>query len=62
MNMDNHERLKIGEFVIEFIRITHSIPEASAVIVDTPVGRILNTGDFRLDPSHSMSIQATLLV
>lgn len=50
MNMDNHERLKIGEFVIELIRITHSIPEASAVIIDTPVGRILNTGDFRLDP------------
>lgn len=50
MNMDNHERLKIGEFVIELLRITHSIPEASAVIIDTPVGRILNTGDFRLDP------------
>ena len=50
MNMDNHERLKVGEFVIELLRITHSIPEASAVIIDTPVGRILNTGDFRLDP------------
>ena len=50
MNMDNHERLKIGEFVIELLRITHSIPEASAVIIDTPIGRILNTGDFRLDP------------
>lgn len=50
MNMDNHERLKVGEFVIELLRITHSIPEASAAIIDTPVGRILNTGDFRLDP------------
>lgn len=50
MNMDNHERLKIGEFVIELLRITHSIPEASAAIIDTPVGRIVNTGDFRLDP------------
>ncbi len=50
MNMDNHERLKIGEFVIELLRITHSIPEASAAIIDTPVGRVLNTGDFRLDP------------
>jgi len=50
MNMDNHERLKLGEFVIELIRITHSIPESGAVIIDTPVGRILNTGDFRLDP------------
>jgi ribonuclease J len=50
MNMDGHERLKVGEFVIELARITHSIPEASVVIIDTPVGRILNTGDFRLDP------------
>lgn len=50
MNMDNHERLKVGEFVIELLRITHSIPEACAAIIDTPVGRILDTGDFRLDP------------
>lgn len=50
MNMDNHERLKVGEFVIELLRITHSIPEAAAAIIDTPVGRILDTGDFRLDP------------
>lgn len=50
MNMDSHERLKVGEFVIELIRITHAIPEASAIIIDTPVGRIIDTGDFRLDP------------
>lgn len=50
MNMDNHERLKVGVFTIELIRITHSIPEASSVCIDTPVGRIIATGDFRLDP------------
>ncbi len=50
MNMDNHERLKLGEFTVELIRITHSIPEASSVCIDTPVGRIIVTGDFRLDP------------
>jgi len=50
MNMDNHERLKIGPFMIELVRITHSVPEASCVVVDTPVGRIINTGDWRLDP------------
>ncbi len=50
MNMENHERLKIGVFTIELIRITHSIPEASSVCIDTPVGRIIATGDFRLDP------------
>lgn len=50
MNMDEHERLKIGAFMVEFIRITHSIPEATSVCIDTPVGRIIATGDFRLDP------------
>jgi ribonuclease J len=50
MNMDNHERLKVGEFMVELLRITHSIPEASSVVIDSPVGRIIATGDFRLDP------------
>ena len=50
MNMDNHERLKLGAFFIELVRITHSVPEASSIVVDTPVGRIINTGDWRLDP------------
>lgn len=50
MNMDNHERLKLGVFTIELVRITHSVPESACIVVDTPVGRIINTGDWRLDP------------
>lgn len=50
LHMDNHQRMVVGPFTVECLRITHSIPDASAVIIDTPVGRILNTGDFRLDP------------
>ena len=50
MNMDNHERLKLGAFFIELVRITHSVPESACIVVDTPVGRIINTGDWRLDP------------
>src|SRR5581483_8326535 len=51
MNEDTHERLKLGEFYIELIRVTHSIPGSTMVVVDTPVGRLINTGDFRLDPN-----------
>lgn len=51
MNEDTHERLKIGEFFLEFVRVTHSIPGSTAIVLDTPVGRIINTGDFRLDPN-----------
>lgn len=50
MNMDNHEKIKVGPFMVEFVRITHSVPESSCVVVDTPVGKIINTGDWRLDP------------
>jgi ribonuclease J len=51
MNENTHERLKVGEFFIELVRITHSIPGSTCVVVDTPVGRLINTGDFRLDPN-----------
>ncbi len=51
MNEDTHERLKVGNFFVELVRVTHSIPGSTIVILDTPVGRIINTGDFRLDPN-----------
>lgn len=50
LDMDAHEQLKLGEFMVELIRVTHAIPESSAIMIETPVGRIINTGDFRLDP------------
>ena len=49
MNENTHERLKIGEFFVELVRITHSIPGSTCIVLDTPVGRIINTGDFRFD-------------
>ena len=51
MNDATHERLKLGEFYIELVRVTHSIPGSNMVVVDTPLGRLINTGDFRLDPN-----------
>lgn len=50
VNIDNHERLKVGSFFVEFVRVTHAIPDPAAVSIDTPAGRIIATGDFRLDP------------
>ncbi|HSW77172.1 MAG TPA: ribonuclease J [Candidatus Chromulinivoraceae bacterium] len=50
LDMDKHERVSLGELKIELVRVTHAIPECSAIVVDTPVGRVINTGDFRLDP------------
>lgn len=50
LDMDKHERVSLGELKIELVRVTHAIPECSAIVVDTPAGRVINTGDFRLDP------------
>lgn len=50
MNENTHEKLKVGNFFVEFIRITHSIPGSTCIVLDTPIGKILNTGDFRFDP------------
>ncbi len=51
MNEETHERLKIGNFFVELVRITHSIPGSTCVVVDSPVGRLICTGDYRLDPN-----------
>lgn len=50
LDMDAHERITLGSLTIELVRVTHSVPESSAIVVDTPAGRVINTGDFRLDP------------
>ncbi|GAC1388403.1 MAG: ribonuclease J [Candidatus Saccharimonadales bacterium] len=49
-DLDSHEQLIIGLFTVEFLRVTHSLPDAAAVCITTPVGRVIATGDFRLDP------------
>ncbi len=43
-------RFKVGPFDLEFITLTHSIPEPNAIAIRTPCGTILHTGDWKLDP------------
>ena len=41
--------VKIGKFIVSFFRVTHSIPDSFGVVIDTPEGRIVSTGDFKVD-------------
>jgi ribonuclease J len=43
-------RFTIGPFDLELITLTHSIPEPNAIALRTPVGTVLHTGDWKLDP------------
>ncbi|MDP1730087.1 MAG: ribonuclease J [Devosia sp.] len=42
---------ELGPFTIEAINVAHSIPESCALLISTPAGRILHTGDWKLDPN-----------
>jgi ribonuclease J len=43
------ERVTIGTFTIEFLRVTHSIPDCVALSIETPHGVVIHTGDFKID-------------
>ena len=43
------ERVSIGPFGVEFIRVTHSMPDCVALAIHTPVGVIVHSGDFKID-------------
>jgi ribonuclease J len=45
------ERVTIGPFAVEFIRVTHSIVSAVALAITTPLGVVIHTGDFKVDPT-----------
>jgi ribonuclease J len=43
-----HETLKLGPFVLEFIRVGHSVLDGVGIAIHTPRGRLIHTGDFRI--------------
>ncbi|NMB07730.1 MAG: ribonuclease J [Tissierellia bacterium] len=41
--------IKLGSFTIEFVKTSHSIPDSVALAINTPVGMVFHTGDFKID-------------
>ena len=46
---DEKTKVNVDRFNVGFFRVTHSIPDSFGVVVDTPEGRIVSTGDFKVD-------------
>ncbi len=47
-------RFEIGPFDLEFVTLTHSIPEPNGVAIRTPLGMVLHTGDWKIDPEPTL--------
>ena len=48
------DRVQLGSLTAEFIHVTHSIPDTNAIAVHSPVGTIVDTADFKFDPTPVM--------
>ncbi len=43
------DRIVVGDFTVEFLRVTHSMPDCVAIAIHTPMGIVICTGDFKID-------------
>ncbi len=56
--IDIDARFDLGPFNIEYVTLTHSIPEPNGVILRTPLGAVLHTGDWKIDPTPTLGPKA----
>jgi ribonuclease J len=47
--VDEHTELKMGPFRVTFVAVSHSVPDALSVIIETPLGAVVATGDYKFD-------------
>ncbi|MEK7673084.1 MAG: RNase J family beta-CASP ribonuclease [Patescibacteria group bacterium] len=56
ITIDPAEIIKLGQFTCSFFRVAHSIPDSVGVVVDTPIGKVVHTGDFKFDETPARNI------
>lgn len=49
--VDERSRIQLGNFDLEFFRVNHNIPDSFGVVIHTPIGTVVHTGDFKIDHS-----------
>jgi ribonuclease J len=47
--VEPRDKVEIGEFEVEFIRVSHSLIDCFALAINTPLGTIIHTGDYKVD-------------
>jgi ribonuclease J len=47
--VEDAERVPIGDFEVEFVHVNHSVPDTCSLVIRTPLGNVIHTGDFKFD-------------
>lgn len=58
--VDNRSNVRLGDLRFQFFNMCHSIPEGFALGIETPIGRVIHTGDFKIDNNATANSQSDL--